>query len=204
MSNQMIDLQRGQSALTDSDFHDLSKIAQREFGLNLSPTKKPLIQSRLSQRLRALGVHSFTKYIETLNQPKMGGERLELISALTTNVTSFFREMHHFTYLQEKCVSTFIELSRKKEPIRIWSAACSTGEEAYSISASILSAWPDAARHDVKILATDIDPKVIEIAEKGEYTKDALSPFFERVSNSTFFPSATGQIMKFQGDVRNL
>lgn len=154
---------------SDADFRAIADLALAEFGLNLAESKKPLVYSRLSKRLKARDVPSFPLYLALLERKEENDERLELISALTTNVTSFFREKHHFDMLRDERVPAMIEKIRAGERIRIWSAGCSSGQEPYSIAMTILDKIPDAARQNVKILATDIDPKIVERARNGQY-----------------------------------
>lgn len=156
----------------DADFKAIASLAQNEFGLNLSESKKPLVYSRLSKRLKARNLTYFPDYLNLLEQPEEESERLELISALTTNVTSFFRESHHFETLHDECIPKFIDKISQGERIRLWSAGCSSGQEAYSIAMTILSKIPDARNRNIKILATDIDPKIIEKAKTGHYNAE--------------------------------
>jgi chemotaxis protein methyltransferase CheR len=100
-------------------------------------------------------------------------ERQEMISTLTTNVTSFYRESHHFEDLSARVLPNLLEKAKRGERVRIWSAACSSGEEPYSIAFEVLRQAPDASTFDLKILATDIDPEIVRIAERGEYAETA-------------------------------
>ncbi|WP_136440742.1 CheR family methyltransferase [Pacificoceanicola onchidii] len=159
---------------SDRDFEALAALAHREFGLSLSQSKKPLVYSRLSRRLKARGIHSFPDYLRILDVPGESSERLELISALTTNVTSFFREDHHFEKLRSDCLSREIEKIRSGKRFRVWSAGCSSGQEPFSIAMEILGSMPDANDYDVKVLATDIDPKIVSKAKSGRYSLEEL------------------------------
>ncbi|HBM61025.1 MAG TPA: chemotaxis protein [Citreicella sp.] len=150
---------------TDDDFRNLAKLARAEFGLSLADSKKPLVYSRLARRLRARNVASFRDYMTLLAAEAEGEERLELVSALTTNVTSFFREKHHFDSLQSELLPQFSQQRR----VRIWSAGCSSGQEAFSTAMTLLAAFPDAARRDMRILATDIDPAIVRKARAARY-----------------------------------
>ena len=138
---------------TDDDFRALARLARAEFGLSLSESKKPLVYSRLARRLRARNIARFQDYMDLLGKSDEAEERLELISALTTNVTSFFREKHHFGTLRSQLAPALGNQSR----VRIWSAGCSSGQEPFSIAMTLLDVLPDSARTDVRILATDID-----------------------------------------------
>ena len=153
----------------DADFQALARLARSEFGLNLADSKKPLVYSRLSRRLKARGAPSFKAYLKLLSQSDEAHERTALISALTTNVTSFFREQHHFSLLADRLLPELAETARAGGRVRIWSSACSSGQEAYCIAMTLLDTMPDAANMDVRILATDIDPVVVARARDGVY-----------------------------------
>ena len=153
---------------TDDDFRALARLARAEFGLSLSESKKPLVYSRLARRLRARNIARFQDYMDLLGKSDEAEERLELISALTTNVTSFFREKHHFGTLRSQLAPALGNQSR----VRIWSAGCSSGQEPFSIAMTLLDVLPDSARTDVRILATDIDPAVVRRARAGQYPRE--------------------------------
>lgn len=156
------------SGLTDDVFARLAGIVRRETGIVLPASKRNMVVSRLTRRLRALGLNDFAQYCRFLESREGKTERRSLISAITTNVTSFFREPHHFVTMAN-IVPHLAQKARRGERVRIWSAACATGQEAYSIAVLILERWPDAIHFDVKILATDIDPEAIETARQGIY-----------------------------------
>ncbi len=155
--------------LKDSDFDALARLARREFGLSLAVSKKPLVASRLSRRLRARRLAAFQDYLQLLDNPAEADERLELISALTTNVTSFFREAHHFETLRTEILPELVNRTSTRRRVRLWSAGCSSGQEAFSIAMTLLDAWPEAPQQDVRILATDIDPKIVARARQASY-----------------------------------
>ncbi|MFO8126204.1 CheR family methyltransferase [Yoonia sp.] len=165
---------------SERDFRMISDLANARYGLFLQPSKKALVHSRLAKRLRALNLGSFQEYCELLNQTKGDEEQTHLLSALTTNVTHFFREAHHFEYLQQKIVPEILSKAKAGSPLRIWSAACSTGQEAYSIAATLLSSEPDLRKLDIKVLATDIDPHVIKIARSGTYPSEQIAMIPEK------------------------
>ena len=156
-------------AYTDQDFQRIARLAHREFGLNLPDSKKPLVYSRLARRLRVNNLDAFAPYIDLLESGRDDTERRELLSALTTNVTNFFREPHHFDILRRDLLPALVDRARSGGRVRLWSAGCSSGQEPYSLAMVLLDALPDAARRDVKILATDIDPVVIDRARAGHY-----------------------------------
>lgn len=172
------DLHAGDSlreyAFSDADFGMIADLANRKYGLYLQSSKKTLVYSRLARRLRALRLDSFAEYCALLDAPEGAEEQSHLLSALTTNVTHFFRERHHFEKLQHEIVPTLIEKTRNGGSVRIWSSACSAGQEAYCIAASILAVCPDAGSRDIKVLATDVDPMILEKARAGLYPDDQL------------------------------
>ncbi|MBE9638269.1 CheR family methyltransferase [Salipiger mangrovisoli] len=157
----------GEFAFTDADFEALARLARSEFGLSLAVSKKPLVYSRLARRLRARGLGSFRDYMALLDLESESAERLELVSALTTNVTSFFREKHHFETL---CEALIPELGLQRR-VRIWSAGCSSGQEPFSIAMTLLNFLPPGTR-DTRILATDIDPAILRKARQGRYAAE--------------------------------
>lgn len=150
-------------------FARLQRIVERETGIALAEGKRPMLQARLANRLRSLGMDGFQDFLTRIEGPDGVTERASLISAITTNVTSFFRETHHFTLLQDRILPSLLEPPRGGARLRIWSAACSSGEEAYSIAASLLVACPDAGLRDARILATDIDEQILNRAIIGDY-----------------------------------
>lgn len=150
-------------------FAALRRIVERETGIALQDSKRPLLQARLAGRLPALGHPDFAAYLARLEAPDGRAERAALISAVTTNVTAFFREQHHFTLLAQRILPPLLDPLRRGGRLRLWSAACSTGEEAYSMAATLLTACPEAAACDIRILATDIDEAVLARAERAEY-----------------------------------
>lgn len=159
---------------TKDDFDDIARLALKHFGLSLPETKIPLVYSRLTRRLRALGIKKFSDYRRLLASQDGHDERQELLSALTTNVTHFFREMHHFEQLSGEVLPRLIEVAKSGGRVRIWSAGCSTGPEPYSIAMTVLEKFPEAAMFDFKILATDIDPVVVEKAISAKYLTSDL------------------------------
>lgn len=166
----------GEFILTAGDFRALAEILHAESGIHLQETKAALVYSRLAKRLRALGLKSFRDYIALLADPRETEERARLLMALTTNVTRFYREPHHFEHLVETVLTPRAEAVRRGASLRLWSAACSTGQEPYSMALAVLSVWPNAADLDIKILATDIDASVVAIGRAGAYSAEAVEP----------------------------
>lgn len=185
------------SSLTSREFGLFRDLIYREAGISLNSSKHQLVESRLVKRLRALGLSSFTEYYEyTTNGDPTGQERLQLINCLTTNKTDFFREQHHFQYLQNTLLPAIEHRGNEtgERKLRIWSAACSTGEEPYSLAMTVLDYFGPMSVNgwDVKILASDVDTDVLAHASAGRYDPSRLdgtpaeirSRYFTRASKS--------------------
>ncbi|MGB8364292.1 MAG: protein-glutamate O-methyltransferase [Rhizomicrobium sp.] len=160
----------GEFAFTWSDFRQIAAVVHSESGIVLADTKVNLVYSRLAKRLRLIGLRTFHDYCALIQSADGADERQAMIAAMTTNVTRFFREPHHFEYLARAIVPSMIAAARHGERVRLWSAGCSSGEEPYSIALTLLAAMPDIDDYDVLVLATDIDPNMLRRGECGEYT----------------------------------
>ncbi len=165
----------GEFVLTQSDFRMISGLLQAETGIALHEGKATLLYSRLGKRLRALGLREFSHYCELLNRPDGEEERGRMVRSLTTNVTRFFREPHHFTHLKDHVLPPLLHTAERGGRVRIWSAACSTGQEPYSIALTILGLLPKASQFDIRVLATDIDTAVLQDADAGLYPKESMT-----------------------------
>jgi chemotaxis protein methyltransferase CheR len=160
--------------LSPSEFARIADIARRVAGLSLSPAKNAMISVRIARRLRATGQPDFAGYVAFLESRAGSDELRMLISALTTNVSHFFREEHHFRTLEDDLASRLVPAARSGRRVRIWSAGCATGQEPYSIAIAVLRRFPDAASHDLRILATDIDEAALARAIAGRFTRRQL------------------------------
>ena len=171
-------LVEGEFLFTDEDFQRIAKMLHDDAGIALPDAKATLVYSRLAKRLRALGLASFKEYCAILTEDggRNAGERQQMLAALTTNVPRFYREPHHFDHLKAKVLPPLLARARAGGRVRLWSAACSTGPEPYSMALTVLSLMPDAAQQDVRILATDIDPNVVAEGRRGIYRNDACEP----------------------------
>jgi chemotaxis protein methyltransferase CheR len=163
----------GEFAFTWGDFHALAALVREESGIMLPPAKANLVYSRLSKRLREKGLSNFGDYCGLVERSPE--ERQALIAAMTTNVTRFFRESHHFDHLAQSVLPRLVETARKGGKVRIWSSACSSGEEPYSIALTLLNAMPDAASRDVLVLASDLDPNMVAAGKAGMYPAARLA-----------------------------
>jgi chemotaxis protein methyltransferase CheR len=182
----------GEFTLSRDDFRRISTMIHNDAGIYLSEAKAALVYARLAKRLRALHLEAFRDYCELVEAPGGAQERQEMLAALTTNVTRFYREPHHFEHLKTRVLPGLIAKANRGGKIRIWSAACSSGQEPYSIALTILSLWPEAHRHDVRILATDIDPHMVAAGREGVYSDALLGPVPADQRKRFFQPNATG------------
>jgi chemotaxis protein methyltransferase CheR len=157
---------------TKYDFDRLRQLINEHTGIKLSDHKQEMLYSRLSRRLRILNLSSFSSYYKLLKSE--GGEELiHFINAITTNLTAFFREPHHFQLLEQVLLPQLLAKKQVTRRLRIWSAGCASGEEAYSIAIIVKEIVP--ADWDVKILATDLDSSVLEKGKQGVYEADRMS-----------------------------
>lgn len=158
-----------------ADFHTIAGLVQEQAGIQLPESKVSLVYSRLAKRLRVIGLRSFHDYCTLVQGENGDEERQAMIAAMTTNVTRFFRELHHFDHLKAEVLPALAARARKGGRVRFWSAGCSSGEEPYSIALTVLGVFPEAPQNDVRILATDIDPNMVERASNGRYKPAQLN-----------------------------
>lgn len=189
--------------LSDLEFQRIANLAQSEYGIQIELQKKSMIQSRLIKRMRVLGIGDFSKYCEMV-EARDSAERENFISAITTNVTHFYREVHHFKILQEDVLPPLIEKAKKGGNIRLWSAGCSTGQEPYSIAGSIFRVCPDANRYNIKVIATDLDNEVIEKAKAGRYAAEQCNVPGPEWGSQVFSGKANDGVQKIREDVASL
>jgi chemotaxis protein methyltransferase CheR len=170
-------------ALSDRDFARVKARLQAVAGISLGESKRTLVISRLSKIVRALGLPSFEAYLNHLERVDNPEHAQDFINALTTNLTRFYREDHHFAHLRRHVEALIDKKPRRSSDsrgrLRIWSAGCSTGQEPYTIALDLLSAFPVLAHWDFRILATDIDTAVLERAASGTYSEADLAGLSE-------------------------
>jgi len=153
-------------------FNKFREIVYEKSGISLGKGKEALVSARVGKRMRALEIEDYKAYLQYLLSDKSGDEIVQLIDAISTNVTSFFRESDHFEFIKP-VVSEW--LSQKQRRFRFWSAACSTGEEPYSLAMTLLETMKEHSKQtDIKILATDISTGVLGRCMAGTYTKEKL------------------------------
>jgi chemotaxis protein methyltransferase CheR len=153
---------------TDQDFDHIRTLVNQHTGIALAEGKREMVYSRLSRRLRQLQLERFGDYCARLEAGDTN-ELGEFVNAVTTNLTAFFREMHHFDYLRATLFPTLLQDKARRQRLRIWSAGCSTGEEPYSIAMVVRELFADTSGWDIKLLATDIDSQVLATAQQGIY-----------------------------------
>ena len=155
-------------------FDHVAKMMEEMTGIVFPESKSSLVQARISKRVIALRLPGIAEYMQFLETAEGASEREQLVFALTTNVTRFFREPHHFDDLKNDVLPELIGRAANGARVRIWSAGCSSGEEPYTIAMTALAISPNVGSYDFKILATDLDRNVIEKAKKGTYAESAL------------------------------
>lgn len=188
---------------TRDDFVRIKSLIYRHAGISLSDAKTDMVYSRIGRRLRALDMHSFKQYLDALENRHDAEEWQAFTNALTTNLTSFFREEHHFPILAEHLAK--MAVSKHSKPIRIWCSAASTGEEPYSIAITACEAF-NSLKPPVEIIATDIDTNVLSTAAAGVYPIDRIKKMDERRVRQ-FFERGTGRhdgMVRIKKSVREL
>lgn len=163
--------------ISEREFQLIAKLVREHCGINLHDGKKELVQARIAKRLRACKFDSVSAYLDHVLKDPSQAEFGHLIDALSTNLTSFYRESDHFRFLVEKALPDLLARRRKQNDsrLRFWSAGCSTGEEPYTLAMTLLDAIDDAGNWDLKILATDISTHVLGAARRGIYERERLA-----------------------------
>lgn len=202
-------MDQGEFALSDREFNRVKARVYKEAGIALSDAKRTLVVSRLGKLVRTLRLNSFDDYLDYLERQGTPADAQDFINALTTNLTRFWREDHHFAHL-ETYVGQLMQHRPRMEAgrprLRIWSAGCSTGQEPYTIALHLLAAFPDLKRWDFRILATDIDTNVVAKAAGGVYPETELSglspqqmALFERAGGGEVrIPMAVRELIAFK------
>jgi chemotaxis protein methyltransferase CheR len=184
---------------TDRDFKDIASLVYNACGIVLGDHKREMVYSRLARRIRALKLNDFKAYLAYLDTHK-DQEFDAFINAITTNLTSFFREVHHFEFIKSELIPNLIKANKDTKRVRIWSAGCSTGEEPYSLAMTLNNAFP--SNWDVKILATDLDSNVLEKAQKGVYTAANVNGLDATHLKRWFLKSKDGEHYKVKDKLR--
>lgn len=198
-------MEHAEISLSDREFSRIKSRVYQIAGISLSDAKRTLVISRLSKIVRGLELGSFDAYIDYLERGGSAQDGQDFVNALTTNLTRFYREDHHFTHLRTHVGKLIAEQPRGSR-LRIWSAGCSTGQEPYTIGMDLLAAFPDLRRWDFKILATDIDTAVIAKAALGVYPQSELAglsperlrPFGTSPDGHAAIPEAVRALVSFK------
>jgi chemotaxis protein methyltransferase CheR len=180
----------GTPELGDGEFRAISALTKRVAGIHLQPGKDGLVRARLAKRIRALGLAGFPAYLRHVEQDESRAELKALIDALTTNKTSFFREPQHFDYLRDVVLPSLAGQGRAP---RLWSAGCSSGEEAYTLGMVLRDGLPEPLARDARILATDISARVLECAERAVYAPELLADLRRDLVRRHFVQLPTGE-----------
>lgn len=171
--------------MTSRNFEVISELAHNYTGIVLGAHKRDMVYGRLARRTRALGLSDFDQYCDLISAPS-SPEISFFINAITTNLTSFFRESHHFEYLKGTVLPEIKRKNNHNKRLRIWSAGCSTGEEPYSLSITVNETM-DTARWDCKILATDLDSNVLNHGQQGIYDIARIDTLTEQSKKKWFY-----------------
>ena len=156
--------------LSERQFNEISEMVKSLCGINLHDGKKELVKARLTKRLRKLNMSNFAEYMNFVGGEAGKGELVNMLDALSTNLTSFFRENEHFEYLADQILSAIVNRSTQTgRRMRVWSAGCSSGEEPYTIGMILNEKLPNPPSWDARILATDISTRVLARAAEGVY-----------------------------------
>ncbi|WP_439602292.1 CheR family methyltransferase [Devosia sp.] len=203
-------MDQSEFALSDREFNRVKARVYQEAGISLSEAKRTLVVSRLGKLVRTLRLSSFDAYLDYLERQGTPADAQDFINALTTNLTRFWREDHHFDHLENYVRQLMTQRPRMgangRPKLRIWSAGCSTGQEPYTIALSLLSAFPELKRWDFRILATDIDTNVVAKAAGGVYPEAELNglsreraALFERAeAGQVRIPMAVRELIAFK------
>jgi chemotaxis protein methyltransferase CheR len=175
---------------TVDDFNFLRKLSNDYSGIQVPDERFDMFYSRLSKRVRKLGLNNFKSYCQYLTDHS-DDEFTEFINAITTNLTAFFRENHHFDYLRDVVIPEVMNRNKNSRQIKVWSAGCSTGEEPYSLAITLMENVP--ADWDIKILATDLDTNVLQTASDGVYAEERVSGVSEQRLKRWFMRGKSAQ-----------
>jgi chemotaxis protein methyltransferase CheR len=188
--------------LSDGEFERLRSLVREHTGIALADSKRQLVYGRLARRLRALKLHSFSEYIKLLEEGE-AAELEEFTNAVTTNLTSFFREPHHFEYLAGDLLPALAARAGAARRLRLWCCAASTGEEPYSIAMVLREAQALLSGWDVKLLATDLDSNVLAHGKAGVYTADRFTSV-DRKRVGRFFEQTPAGKFAARDELRDL
>ncbi len=189
----------------DGVFDRISALMYEISGVNLTDGKRELVRARIGKRLKATGWDTYGEYVDFVESQEGREELARMVDALTTNKTSFFRELPHFEYLRDTVLPHF---ANPRKPLRIWSAGCSSGEEPYSVAILLRQVFQDLPRRDVRILATDLSQEMLARARKGVFDEQQTEGLPAKLRARFFQPvhgSASGTVRyRVQEEVRDM
>ena len=196
--------------LSDAEFSSIKKLVLETTGICLGDSKRELVKRRFSPRVRALGLGSFGAYVKFVKTE--GAEEMSnFCNAITTNLTSFFRENHHFDYLRNEALPGILQRNESSRRLRIWSSGCSTGQEPYCLAIVLREAIPALERWDARILATDLDRNCLRTARQGEYPVEGFEKTPAKITEKYFQPvhcevttHMSKPMLRANGDIRSL
>lgn len=172
--------------MNDALFKKFRSLIYKKAGINLTIEKKELLHARLGKRLRACKISSFEKYYDLIVRDQDGAEFTQFINSVSTNFTSFFRETDHFKVLTESLLPQLCARSAHRNPLQIWSAACSSGEEPYTLAMVLDDYFQQNHGNGFRIMATDISTRVLEQARTGIYPADRIDKVPENLLRRYF------------------
>ena len=192
-------------SMTDEDFERIRGWVRDLIGIKLSDAKRQMVYARLTRRLRIHGFGDFGSYLDYV-ESGVDDELVHFKNAITTNLTSFFREPHHFEYMENTILPEIkIRAGAGKKEIRVWSAGCSTGEEAYSIAMTVDRVFSPRAGWDIKILATDIDTNVLHHGKEAVYQKEKVKTVSEELIRDDLEPvTGDSNVVRVKKHLRNM
>ncbi|RPH94859.1 chemotaxis protein CheR [candidate division KSB1 bacterium] len=198
---------RASIQLTEHDFKKIRDTVHELAGINLSDGKRELVIARLSKRIRQLNMKSVGEYLNYVREEHTQRELVTMLDALSTNLTSFWRESQHFDYLAKHTLPKIIERARQSgdTKIRVWSAGCSSGEEPYSLAMVTMFTLDKPDRYDFKVLATDLSTKVLSLAREGVYSAERVKPIPSEIRHKYILEEKTsfGKQYRVTSDVRS-
>lgn len=195
--------------ISANEFQKLADLIYQHAGIRLKDTKKNLVKSRLRKRVDTLDLSSFEEYYNKILDDRTGQELSYLLQAISTNVTSFFREQKHFDYLEDHIIPEMLEKynqSSERTYIHLWSSACSTGQEPYSMAISLLENITNPQNYRLKVLGTDISREALQSARRGVYRMEDVEDINDLVRNryfESFKDNGTSKV-RIKTKVRNL
>ena len=195
---------RFMSTLTESQFESIARIARESWGLHLTEKKIPLISNRMNKFLRRSGFETVDAYLTHLADRPTEDDMLMFFDLLSTNVTSFFREIQHFHFLERELYTPLARgtLTRAGKRLRLWSAACSTGPEPYSMAIQAMQLMPDLAEWDFKILATDLSNSSLDTARAATYPLAMVEKIEARTVREYFTTDAEKRTVTVRPEAR--